>query len=110
MKIGIIGSGVVGQTLAAGFLKHGHEVEIGTRDPAKLKDWSAKHPGIKVKTFAEAAAFGDVVVLAVSGQVALEALKLVGPKALQRQDRDRRLQSDRRRTAGQWRAVLLHHA
>jgi predicted dinucleotide-binding enzyme len=82
MKIGIIGSGVVGQTLAAGFLKHGHEVEIGTRDPAKLKDWSAKHPGIKVKTFAEAAAFGDVVVLAVSGQVALEAVKLVGPKAL----------------------------
>ena len=82
MKIGIIGSGVVGQTLAAGFLKHGHEVEIGTRDPAKLKDWAAKHPGIKVKTFAEAAAFGDVVVLAVSGQVALEAVKLVGPKAL----------------------------
>jgi 8-hydroxy-5-deazaflavin:NADPH oxidoreductase len=82
MKIGIIGSGVVGQTLAAGFLKHGHEVEIGTRDPAKLKDWSAKHPGIKVKTFAEAAAFGDVVVLAVAGQVALEAVKLVGPKAL----------------------------
>ena len=82
MKIGIIGSGVVGQTLAAGFLKHGHEVEIGTRDPAKLKDWAAKHPGIKVKTFAEAAAFGDVVVLAVAGQVALEAVKLVGPKAL----------------------------
>ena len=82
MKIGIIGSGVVGQTLAAGFLKHGHEVEIGTRDAAKLKDWSAKHPGIKVKTFAEAAAFGDVVVLAVAGQVALEAVKLVGPKAL----------------------------
>ena len=42
MKVGIIGSGVVGQTLAAGFLKHGHQVEIGTRDPAKLKDWSAR--------------------------------------------------------------------
>ena len=82
MKIGIIGSGVVGQTLAAGFLKHGHEVEIGTRDPAKLKDWAAKHPGIKVKAFADAAAFGDVVVLAVAGQIALEAVKLVGPKAL----------------------------
>ena len=36
MKVGIIGSGVVGQTLAAGFVKHGHQVEIGTRDPAKL--------------------------------------------------------------------------
>ena len=82
MKVGVIGSGVVGQTLAAGFLKHGHEVEIGTREPAKLKEWSGKHPGVKVKTFAEAAAFGEVVVLAVAGQVALEALKLVGPKAL----------------------------
>ena len=36
MKVGVIGSGVVGQTLAAGFLKHGHEIEIGTREPAKL--------------------------------------------------------------------------
>src|SRR5271157_4226933 len=83
MKVGVIGSGVVGQTLAAGFLKHGHEIEIGTREPAKLKEWSAKHPGAKVKTLAEAAAFGEAVVLAVAGQVALEALKLVGPKALQ---------------------------
>jgi len=56
---------------------------IGTREPAKLKEWSAKHPGAKVKTLAEAAAFGEAVVLAVAGQVALEALKLVGPKALQ---------------------------
>jgi hypothetical protein len=38
MKVGVIGSGVVGQTLAAGFLKHGHEIEIGTREPAKLKE------------------------------------------------------------------------
>jgi 8-hydroxy-5-deazaflavin:NADPH oxidoreductase len=83
MKVGVIGSGVVGRTLAAGFLKHGHEVEIGTREPAKLKEWSAKHPGVKAKTFVEAAAFGEVIVLAVAGQVALEALKLVGPKALQ---------------------------
>ena len=83
MKVGVIGSGVVGQTLAAGFLKHGHEIEIGTREPAKLQEWSAKHPGAKVKTFAEAAAFGEALVLAVAGQVALEALKLMGPKALQ---------------------------
>jgi 8-hydroxy-5-deazaflavin:NADPH oxidoreductase len=83
MKVGIIGSGVVGQTLAAGFVKHGHEVEIGTRDPAKLKDWSAKNPGVKVKSSGDAAAFGEVVVLAVAGDAALEALKLVGPKALE---------------------------
>jgi predicted dinucleotide-binding enzyme len=83
MKVGVIGSGIVGQTLAAGFLKHGHEVAIGTRDQAKLKEWSAKNLGVKVKSFAEAAAFGDLVVLAVTGQVALEALKLSGSKALQ---------------------------
>jgi 8-hydroxy-5-deazaflavin:NADPH oxidoreductase len=82
MKVGVIGSGIVGQTLASGFLKHGHEVEIGTREPAKLKEWAAKNPGAKVTTFAEAAAFGELVVLAVAGQVALEALKLIGPRAL----------------------------
>ena len=71
-----------GRRLAAGFLKHGHEVEIGTREPAKLKDWAAKNKGATVKSFAEAAAFGEVVVLAVAGQVALEALKLRRPPAL----------------------------
>ena len=55
MKIGIIGSGVVAQTLGAGFLKHGHEVALGTREPAKLADWAAANPGAKVVTFAEAA-------------------------------------------------------
>ena len=83
MKVGIIGSGVVGQTLAAGFVKHGHQVEIGTRDPAKLRDWAAKNPGATVKSFAEAAAFGDVVVLAVGGEVAQQALTLIGSSALQ---------------------------
>ena len=83
MKIGIIGSGVVGQTLAAGFVKHGHQVEIGTRDPAKLKDWSAKNPDVTVKSFAEAAGFGDVVVLAVGGEVAQQALALIGSNALE---------------------------
>ncbi len=82
MKVGVIGSGVVAQALGAGFLKHGHEVALGTRDPAKLKDWSAKHKGAAVKSFAESARFGDVVVLAVAGQAALEALKLAGAAAL----------------------------
>ncbi len=78
MKIGVIGSGVVAQTLGAGFLKHGHEVAMGTRDPAKLEQWAAKNPGAQVKSFAEAGAFGEVVVLAVAGEAALDALKLVG--------------------------------
>ena len=83
MKVGIIGSGVVGQTLAAGFVKHGHEVEIGTREPAKLKDWLAKNPGVKVASSADAAAFGDLVVLAVAGEAAEAALKLLGARALE---------------------------
>jgi 8-hydroxy-5-deazaflavin:NADPH oxidoreductase len=78
MKIGILGSGAVGQTLGAGFLKHGHQVTIGTRAPAKLKDWASQNPGGEVKTFAEAAALGEVVVLAVGGEVALDALALAG--------------------------------
>ena len=83
MKVGIIGSGVVGQTLAAGFVKHGHQVEIGTRDPVKLKEWVAENPGATVKSFAEAAAFGDLVVLAVGGEVAQQALTLIGADTLQ---------------------------
>ena len=82
MKVGIIGSGVVAQTLGAGFLKHGHEVALGTRDPAKLKHWAAKHKGAAVKSMSEAAAFGEVAVLAVAGQAALEALKQAGADAL----------------------------
>jgi hypothetical protein len=82
MKVGIIGSGVVGQTLAEGFVKHGHQVQIGTRNPTKLQDWSAKNPNVTVKSFAEAAVFGDVVVLAVGGEVAQQALELIGSDAL----------------------------
>jgi predicted dinucleotide-binding enzyme len=78
MKIGIVGSGTVAQTLGAGFLKHGHEVMLGTRDAGKLADWAAKNKHAGVRDFAAAAAFGDVVVLAVGGAVALDALKLVG--------------------------------
>ena len=63
-------------------LKHGHEVAIGTRDPAKLRDWAAKNPGAEVKSMAEAAAFGEVVVLAVAGAAALEALEQAGATGL----------------------------
>ncbi len=78
MKIGVVGSGVVAQTLGAGFLKHGHQVMLGTREAAKLKDWAAKNPRARVGDFVAAAAFGEIVVLAVAGAVALDALKLAG--------------------------------
>ncbi len=78
-KIGILGSGPVGKTLANGFLKHGYQVMIGTRDENKLAEWKAK-AGEHGKTgsFSDAAKFGDIVVLATKGAVALEALKLAG--------------------------------
>ena len=82
MKIGILGSGVVSQTLGAGFLKHGHEVMLGTREASKLADWAAKNPGAKIGSFAETASFGEVVVLAVKGTVASEALRQAGEDAL----------------------------
>jgi len=76
MKIGIIGSGDVAKTLGSGFLKHGYEVMLGTRTPDKLVAWQAGHRKGGVGSFADAAAFGELVVLAVKGAVALEALRL----------------------------------
>ena len=84
MKVGVLGSGTVGQTLAAGFLKHGHEAMVGTREPAKLEDWQKKNPKAKVGGFSETAAFGEVVVLAVKGSIAAEVLKSAGTKNLDR--------------------------
>jgi 8-hydroxy-5-deazaflavin:NADPH oxidoreductase len=78
MKIGIIGSATVAQTLGMGFIKHGHEVMLGTRDPSKLKDWLAKNPKAKAGSNAEAATFGEAIVLAVQGGAAKDALTLAG--------------------------------
>jgi predicted dinucleotide-binding enzyme len=65
MKIGIIGSGMVAQQLGLGFIKSGHDVKIGTRNPDKLKDWQ-NQAGVKasVSSFSDAARFGDFIVLA----------------------------------------------
>jgi predicted dinucleotide-binding enzyme len=75
MKIGILGSGDVAKSLAGGFLKHDHEVMLGTRDSAKLADWAKKNARGRVGSFAEAAKFGELVVVAVKGAAALEALR-----------------------------------
>jgi predicted dinucleotide-binding enzyme len=78
MKIGILGSGDVAKVLASGFLKHGHEVKMGTREPGKLSEWKQKNPQGEIGSFADAAAYGEVVVLAVKGTVAAEALRAAG--------------------------------
>ncbi|HIH38527.1 NAD(P)-binding domain-containing protein [Candidatus Woesearchaeota archaeon] len=78
MKVGIIGSGIVGQTLAIGFLKHGHTVMVGTRNEGKLADWRKESaPGAKIGSADEAAMFADIIVLAVKGSAAQSALLLV---------------------------------
>jgi 8-hydroxy-5-deazaflavin:NADPH oxidoreductase len=76
-RVGVLGSGQVAQILAAGFKKHGHEVEIGSREPAKLAEFAAKS-GVATGDFAHAAAFGEIVVLAVKGTAALSAASLAG--------------------------------
>lgn len=80
MKIGVLGSGVVGQTLASGFLQHGHAVMIGTREPGgdALKKWQQDNPKGAVGTFAEAAHFGEVLLLAVLARAATQAIQAAG--------------------------------
>jgi predicted dinucleotide-binding enzyme len=78
MKIGILGSGAVAKALAAGFLSRDHGVMLGTRNRLKLDEWAGQYPAAKVGTTAEAAAFGDVIVLAVKGTAAAEALRAAG--------------------------------
>jgi len=82
-KIAVLGSGAVGRTLADGFLKHGYTVMRGTREPAKLADWKAAAGGMgSVGTFAAAARFGELVVLAVKGAAAEAVVDLCGADAL----------------------------
>ena len=78
MNVGILGSGDVAKTLGAGFLKHGHPVLLGTRAVKQLAEWQAKNPGATVGSFADAAKFGEVLVLAVKGDAALDVLGLAG--------------------------------
>lgn len=85
MKVGILGSGPVGQALGTAFTTLGHEAKIGTRNPndEKLTAW-VKKTGAKasVGTFAEAAAFSEVAVLATSWSGTENAIKLADPKNL----------------------------
>ena len=76
MNIGILGSGDVAKALAGGFLKHGYTVMLGTRDSSKLAAWAEQNPRARIGSFADSAKFGELVVLAVKGNVAMEALRL----------------------------------
>jgi predicted dinucleotide-binding enzyme len=96
MKIGILGTGIVGQTLAAKLDELGHDVMMGTRDVAQtlarnepnqyglppFSVWQSEHRGVRVATFAEAAQHGEVVFNATNGMGALNALRLAGEQNL----------------------------
>jgi hypothetical protein len=82
MKIGILGSGDVAKALAAGFAAQGQRVTMGTRDAGQLAAFAAAHPGVAVGTVADAAGFGELVVLAVKGSAALEVLRAAGADRL----------------------------
>lgn len=81
-NIGIIGSGVVGQTLAAGFVKHGYSVKLGTRDVSKLAVWSSENEAIEITDVKSVAAFADILILAVKGSAAITVLKSIGSDIL----------------------------
>lgn len=94
MDIGVLGSGIVGQTISARLADLGHGVMIGTRDVAQLlarpaaertpafAEWHAQHPAVQLGTFAEAAAHGQILFNCTSGQGALNALELAGQTAV----------------------------
>jgi len=78
-KIGVLGSGSVGETLANGFLQHGFEVMRGSREPKKLAEWQKTSGGKgRTGTFEETARFGEFVVLAVKGSAAEAAVTACG--------------------------------
>jgi predicted dinucleotide-binding enzyme len=85
MRIGILGTGDVGRTLGSGFAALSYDVKMGTRDPHsdKVKTWVKQNrPRASAGSFAEAAAFADMAVLAVAWAGAENAVRLAGPKNL----------------------------
>ena len=85
MKIGILGTGMVGEALAGGLVALGHEVKMGARDAGneKARAWAQKAGrGASTGTFADAAAFGEIVIHAAKGEAALDVLRAAGRENL----------------------------
>ena len=80
MKIGIIGSGLVGRVLASAFLKEGYDVMLGTRNTSKQEvvKWKNENLSGKTGSFNETTEFGELLVLATGGNVTEEAIRLAG--------------------------------
>jgi 8-hydroxy-5-deazaflavin:NADPH oxidoreductase len=82
MKTGVLGSGMVGQAISERLEELGHDVMIGTRDSNKLSGWHASHEDVKVGSFSEAAAHGELVFNATNGSSTLVALNMAGESNL----------------------------
>ena len=80
MKIGVLGSGIVGQVLAKAFASERHDVKLGTRNIAKeeVVKFKEANPSITIGTFEETAQFGELLVLATGGSVVQEVINLAG--------------------------------
>ncbi len=92
MRIGIIGTGMVGKALAAKLVEIGHDVMIGTRNVNQtlsradkdmagnppFGEWHKQNPKVKLDTFEQTAKHGEVIMSATAGGAALEPLKLAG--------------------------------
>jgi 8-hydroxy-5-deazaflavin:NADPH oxidoreductase len=95
MRVGVLGTGGVGQTLAGKIASLGHEVKMGTRDvqaalgrteagwgAVPLSQWHKEHPDVELGTFAEAAAHAELVINATAGTASLDALQTAGGENL----------------------------
>jgi predicted dinucleotide-binding enzyme len=96
VRFGILGTGIVGRTIASRLAGLGHEVMVGTRNPADTMSrtepdtygnppfsaWQDEHPEVQLGTFGEASAHGEMVLNATAGAVSLEALELAGETTL----------------------------
>jgi 8-hydroxy-5-deazaflavin:NADPH oxidoreductase len=80
MKIGILGSGLVGRVLGTAFIAEGNEVMLGTRDVTKLEitKWLTENAGAKAGTFEDTAAFGELLLLAASGDIMADVINAAG--------------------------------
>ena len=78
-RVGIVGSGIVGRTLANGFVTHGYDVTIGTNTASKREELRSKtNAKVKIGSFEDAAKFGEIVVVATKGTAAEAAVKAAG--------------------------------
>jgi predicted dinucleotide-binding enzyme len=96
MKIGVLGTGVVGQTIAKKLNQLNHEVMVGTRDVKNLlaktgpdrfgrpafSEWHKKNSNVKLGTFSEAATFAELIVNATNGMGTMSALESAGKENL----------------------------